>query len=202
MLIRFCLYGFLKNQRYFEPFFVLALLEKGLDFTMIGLLIGFREAIVLALEIPSGAIADVCGRRRAMMLSFSAYVVSFLLFAYADQLGLLIAAMAAFAIGEVFRSGTHKAMIFTWLRLQGRTDERPKIYGSPLFWLLGVAFAFGAAGHASLRFNWRGVGASGGTPSGEIRCLRANKSAVSVQTANSVPRTCHELSPRPRSTGG
>ena len=81
MLIRFCLYGFLKNQRYFEPFFVLALLEKGLDFATIGLLVGFRELVVLLLEVPSGAIADVFGRRRAMMLSFSAYALSFLLFA-------------------------------------------------------------------------------------------------------------------------
>ena len=31
-----------------------------------------------------------------------------------------------------------------------------------------IAFAFGAAGRATLRFNWRGVGASGGSASGEI----------------------------------
>ena len=30
MLFRFSLYGFLKNQRYFEPFLVLVFLEKGL----------------------------------------------------------------------------------------------------------------------------------------------------------------------------
>ena len=29
MLFRFSLYGFLKNQRYFEPFLVLVLLDKG-----------------------------------------------------------------------------------------------------------------------------------------------------------------------------
>ncbi len=33
--------------------------------------------------------------------------------------------------------------------------------------LTQVAFAFGDAGRASLRFNWRGVGASGGAKSGE-----------------------------------
>ena len=37
MLFRFSLYGFLKNQTYFEPFLVLAFLEKGLNFGMIGL---------------------------------------------------------------------------------------------------------------------------------------------------------------------
>jgi hypothetical protein len=72
MLFRFSLYGFLKNQRYFEPFLVLALLEKGLGFFEIGLLIGFRELTVNLLEIPSGAVADVWGRRRSM-IGFSSW---------------------------------------------------------------------------------------------------------------------------------
>ena len=59
MLFRFCLYGFLKNQRYFEPFWVLAFLEKGLNFFLLGLLFGFRELATNLMEIPTGAIADV-----------------------------------------------------------------------------------------------------------------------------------------------
>ena len=62
MLLRFCLYGFLKNQRYYESFLVLAFLEKGLSFFVIGLLVAFREVAVNIMEIPSGAIADVWGR--------------------------------------------------------------------------------------------------------------------------------------------
>lgn len=134
MLFRFSLYGFLKNQRYFEPFLVLVFLEKGLGYFAIGLLISFREVIVNALEIPSGAVADVWGRRRAMILSFAAYIASFTLFGLADGVGLLFAAMALFAVGEAFRTGTHKAMIFTWLRLEGRTDDRTRVYGYTRSW--------------------------------------------------------------------
>ena len=134
MLFRFSLYGFLKNQRYFEPFLVLVFLEKGLSFFQIGLLIGFREVAVDLLEIPSGAIADVCGRRKSMMISFVAYIASFLVFGLASNVGLLFAAMFLFAVGEAFRTGTHKAMIFTWLRLQGRTDERTRVYGYTRSW--------------------------------------------------------------------
>ena len=39
MLWRFSLYGFLKNQRYFEPFLLLAFLDKGISFAVFGLLI-------------------------------------------------------------------------------------------------------------------------------------------------------------------
>ena len=59
MLFRFSLYGFLKNQQYYDPFLILAFREKGLSFFQIGLLIGFREVCINLFEIPSGAVADM-----------------------------------------------------------------------------------------------------------------------------------------------
>ncbi|MEZ4381855.1 MAG: hypothetical protein R3A79_10920, partial [Nannocystaceae bacterium] len=134
MLARFCLYGFLKNQRYHEPFLVLALVEQGHSYLDVGLLIGFRELCVNLLEIPSGAIADLYGRRRSMIAAFVAYIAAFLLLASAPGLGLLFAAMGLYAVGEAFRSGTHKAMIFTWLKAQGRENEKAEVYGRTRSW--------------------------------------------------------------------
>ena len=134
MLWRFSLYGFLKNQRYFEPFLVLAFLDKGLSFFMIGLLVACREVTVNLFEVPSGAIADLWGRRRSMIVSFVAYIASFAVFGAAKELALLFVAMFLFGIGEAFRTGTHKAMIFTWLRRQGRLDERTRVYGYTRSW--------------------------------------------------------------------
>jgi len=135
MIRRFCLYGFVKNQKYYEPFLYLALLEK-LSFWYfgVGMLIGFRELCVIILEVPSGAIADVLGRRRAMIASHVGYVAAFITFALADNIALLVAAMFLFSIAEAFRTGTHKAMIFTWLAEQGRGDEKIKIYGQTRSW--------------------------------------------------------------------
>ncbi len=161
MLARFSLYGFLKNQRYFEPFLVLAFLEKGLSFLDIGLLIAFREATVIAFEIPSGAVADVYGRRRSMVLSFLAYIASFVLFGFARDLVLLFGAMFLFGVGEAFRTGTHKAMIFEWLGLEGRLDERTKFYGHTRSWskfgsavsvLLAAVFVFVSEAYTTVFF--------------------------------------------------
>ena len=69
-----------------------------------------------------------------MMLSFAAYIASFALFGLAEGVALLFAAMALFGVGEAFRTGTHKAMIFTWLRLEGRTDDRTRVYGYTRSW--------------------------------------------------------------------
>ena len=134
MLVRFCLYGFLKNQKYYEPFLVLAFLEKGLSFFDIGLLIAFREISINLFELPSGAAADLYGRRRSMIFSFASYLVSFAVFAVSAELWMLFAAMWFFALGEAFRSGTHKAMIFDWLQLEGRPHEKTLVYGTTRSW--------------------------------------------------------------------
>jgi MFS family permease len=134
VLRRFSLYGFLKNQRYFEPFLVLAFLEKGLTFFEIGALIALRELATNLLEIPSGAVADLWGRRRSMITSFVAYVASFLVFGFASSAAAFIPAMLLFSVGEAFRTGTHKAMIFTWLQQQGRTGEKTAVYGYTRSW--------------------------------------------------------------------
>jgi len=61
MIKRFSLYGFLKNQKYYEPFIILFFLELGLSFTQIGFLTAFRELCINITEIPSGALAEFVG---------------------------------------------------------------------------------------------------------------------------------------------
>ena len=134
MLFRFSLYGFLKNQQYYEPFLILAFLEKGLSYFSIGILIAFREILINLFEIPSGAVADLWGRRRSLILSFSAYIFSFVIFAVSTEYWHFFPAMFCFAIGEAFRTGTHKAMIFHWLKLENRLDERTRVYGFTRSW--------------------------------------------------------------------
>lgn len=134
MLNRFCLYGFLKNQRYFEPFLMLVFLDQGLSFFVIGLLLACRDLTVNLLEIPSGALADSFGRRSAMVTSFVAYIISFLLLASAESTATFFIGMFLYGVGDTFRTGTHKAMIFEWLRLQGRSSERTSVYGLTRSW--------------------------------------------------------------------
>lgn len=113
---------------------MLVFLDRGLSFFVIGLLIACRDLTVNLLEVPSGAIADSFGRRRSMMISFVAYIVSFLILGGATQLILMFVGMILYGVGDTFRTGTHKAMIFEWLRLHGRSDERTKIYGLTRSW--------------------------------------------------------------------
>lgn len=135
MIFRFSLYGFLKNQRYFEPFMMLFLLSGGNSFASVGFLIGFREFCINATNIPAGAIADLYGRRRCMLVSYLAYMVAFLCFGLLpNEVVYLFIGIFFFGIGEAFREGTHKSMIFTWLRLNDRLEEKTKVYGYTRSW--------------------------------------------------------------------
>jgi len=135
MLFHFSAYGFLKNQRYFEPFMLLFLMSRGMSYTQIGLLLGFRELCTALLEIPSGALADLYGRKRSMIFSFCLYIFSFAGFGLSGRnFWQLFAAMILFAAGDAFRTGTHKALIFSWLRRHNRLEEKTKIYGYTRSW--------------------------------------------------------------------
>ena len=134
MIFRFCLYGFLKNQRFFEPFFLLAMLNRGLTFMEFGLLIGTQSLVQSILEIPSGVFADSFGRRRALIMSMLGYIGAFAIFGFSSTFTPLLVGAALMGFGDSFRSGTHKAMIFRWLELSGKQNERTKIYGKTRSW--------------------------------------------------------------------
>ncbi len=132
--VKFCLYGFLKNLRFFEPFLVLFFLEKGLSYVEIGMLYAVREVSTNLLEIPTGFLSDALGRRRTMMVSFLFYIISFLTFYAFSSFWLFTSAMIFYAVGEAFRTGTHKAMIFDYLKNHGWSDQKVSYYGHTRSW--------------------------------------------------------------------
>lgn len=131
---KFCLYGFLKNLRFFEPFLYLFFLEKGLNFLEIGTLITVREITRNILEIPTGILADVMGRRRTMIFAFIFYILSFFIFYISTVYWLFIVAMLFFSFGDAFRTGTHKAMIFEYLKIKGWDNQKVFYYGNTRSW--------------------------------------------------------------------
>lgn len=131
---KFCMYGFLKNLRFFEPFLYLFFLEKGLSFFQIGILITTREISRNLLEIPTGILADAFGRRRTLVFSFLFYIISFLIFYVGITYFSFIIAMLLYSFGDAFRTGTHKALIFEYLALNDLRDQKVHYYGHTRSW--------------------------------------------------------------------
>lgn len=131
---RFCLYGFLKNLRFFEAFLILFFLDNNLSYFAIGTLYAAREITVNIFEIPSGIIADAFGRRRTLILSFAFYIFSFILFFFSRSYGGFFIAMITFSLGEAFRSGNHKAMIYHYITHMGWFGQKVHYYGNTRSW--------------------------------------------------------------------
>lgn len=126
---KFCTYGFLKNLRFFDPFIILFFREMGFSFLQIGTLFSIREISTAILEIPTGFFADSYGRKLSMVLAFASYIFSFLIIYYFPSFGMYALAMILFAFGEAFRSGTHKAMILEYLKINCILDCKVDYYG-------------------------------------------------------------------------
>ena len=131
---KFCLYGFLKNLRFFEPFLFLFFIEKGISFLQIGILITIREILANIFDIPSGIIADTLGRKKTLIMSFLFYIISFIIFFTSNNYYSLIIAISLYAFGDAFRTGTHKAMIFEYLKRHSWDDKRAHYYGHTRSW--------------------------------------------------------------------
>ena len=131
---KFCAYGFFKNLIFFEPFLILFLLDAKLNYTEIGLLIGFQMITQNILEIPAGILADSMGRRRTLMASLLFYIAAFIFFFLSYSIFGFTAAMFLFALGEALRTGTHKAMIFDYLKIHGWHNEKVAYYGITRAW--------------------------------------------------------------------
>lgn len=139
---KFCAYGFLKDLKFFEPYFLIFLMGKGISLFEIGILIAVREIIINIFEIPSGLIADYFGRKKELYFSFSFYIISFLCFFCTNSFPIALVAIAFFGLGEAFRSGTHKAMIYTYLDSKGWQTEKTFVYGrTRSFSLIGSSFS-------------------------------------------------------------
>ncbi len=126
---KFCAYGFLKNLKFFEPYLIIYLLGIGQSLFSIGVLYAIREGITYLFEIPSGVIADNYGRKKELMSCFVFYIISFFLFFAGTNFFVLVLAMIFFGLGEAFRSGTHKAMIYSYLEKKGWFSEKTFVYG-------------------------------------------------------------------------
>lgn len=133
-IYKFSAYGFLKNLRFFDPFIILFFREMGISFFEIGILFSIRSIFTIIFEIPTGIIADSYGKKNSMIFSFISYIISFIIFYSLTQYKFYIVAMILYSAGESFRSGTHKAMILTYLKFKKWDDLKVEYYGYTRSW--------------------------------------------------------------------
>ncbi|WP_326512091.1 MFS transporter [Clostridium intestinale] len=88
------------------PVITMILLDKGLDFLEVGLLISIQSAMVIIMELPSGAMSDAIGRKRVYMIAMTASLICGFLFMFVSGFALLALVAAINGVVQALSSGT------------------------------------------------------------------------------------------------
>jgi MFS family permease len=125
------------------PFLVIIPQARGLSLGAIGVVFAVHSAVALTLELPSGALADVVGRRRVLLVGAALTALSLLAFAAASGIAAFCGAIALLAAGRALISGSLEAWYVDALRLLD--PVAPLARGlSRSTAAEGIAMAFGA----------------------------------------------------------
>ena len=92
------------------PVLALALLAHGASISTISLLLGAYSLTVIVMEFPSGVFADLCGRKKAFLLSAILYLVCFTIVLFSKSMPALLVAMVVNGLGRAFSSGSIEAL--------------------------------------------------------------------------------------------
>jgi sugar phosphate permease len=98
------------------PFLVLTPVARGLDLGAVGAVFAVHSAVLIVLEVPSGALADTVGRRRVLLVGAALTALSLGTFAVAQSVPAFMASVAALAAGRALISGALEAWYVDSLR--------------------------------------------------------------------------------------
>lgn len=91
------------------PVLVLLLRARGLDLPLIGALFALYSAVVIVLELPTGGVADVLGRRRTLLVSRLLSVGGLALMAVAADVAVIAVAIMVLGTSRALQSGPLEA---------------------------------------------------------------------------------------------
>jgi DHA3 family tetracycline resistance protein-like MFS transporter len=110
------------------PVYVLYFRHYQINLFQIALLAAVFEASILLLEIPTGLVADMFGRRNSVILSAMVSVLSGAIFIFFPFLAGFIAAEIVAGLGETLRSGALEAWLVDSLKYEGREDRQKHVF--------------------------------------------------------------------------
>lgn len=122
----------------------------------ISFLVGFQYLVQMVCELPTGAIADLIGRKKTVILGFLMNAVGMVLILISRDFGTLALAVAALGLGDALLSGSVEALIYDSHKQDGTTDRFQSVQATNSFWFqIGLAAA--AATGAFLFSLWQGL---------------------------------------------
>ncbi len=115
-------------RRFVWPILILHMLNVGVTVEQVAIITALGYIVGVLFEIPSGAVADVIGHKRILVLAMIGQSISMLLYLGGSFWWMLAGTMLFFFAGS-FLTGTHEALFYELLIKLGRTNEHQKFVG-------------------------------------------------------------------------
>lgn len=157
-ITKFYLTSFLKNQTYFAPVFIILLQSYHLTFQQIFWIFTIGSIFSLIIEIPTGIIADLYGKRKSIILSKLVIFISFIIFGFSTKFWHFVIAQIIYELGNSFRSGTETAYTYDYLHETTGTPSYTEVKGKQKFYArIGEAIASAIGGFIAATISYNAV---------------------------------------------
>jgi MFS family permease len=103
---------------FYAPIYALYLHQELPDFTQVSLIMAVQSGFIILLEIPSGAFADIFGRKNSLVISAVLHCVSLSFFYLGSEFWILILFAFFSALVQSLSSGTVEAILYDSLSNQ------------------------------------------------------------------------------------
>lgn len=144
---RFIAFRLLFNARFYYPVFAVIFLDFGMTLDQFAMLNAIWAATIILAEVPSGALSDLIGRKKLLILTSALMVLEMAVWAFAPRenptmlFWLLALNRILSGLGEAAASGSDEALVFESLEDAGMQDQWSKVLESVTKWR-SVAFMF------------------------------------------------------------
>lgn len=122
--------AFITNLNMQSSVWVLYLAYCGLNLAEIGVVEGVYHITSILCEIPSGAVADLLGRKRSMVFSRVCTALSCVVMLFARSFWMFAAGFAIQALGNNLNSGSEEALVYDSMKLCGQEGGYLKVCGN------------------------------------------------------------------------
>lgn len=96
----------------------------------ISFLVTFQYIMQMVLELPSGALADMVGRKTTVTFAFFIGAISFLLFPFAHVFWHFAVLALLIGVSDSFRSGSEEALLYDSFKQENKEREYKKVFAN------------------------------------------------------------------------
>lgn len=120
---------FITNLNMQSSIWVLYLAYCGMNLAEVGLLEGIYHATGMLCEIPSGAMADLLGRKKSMILSRICILISCIIMLFGRNFWMFALSFVIQALGNNFNSGSEEALVYDSMKCMNQEDKYMGVCG-------------------------------------------------------------------------